>query len=94
MSLTRQVPERYEHGHWHVAEAHDDGNGLTLPPNIGGGWCATYAEIGGTTWAVFRSVEPKDVPDAPHTVQEVLDAAAAQGVQSETKKHAWRVGGV
>lgn len=93
MSLTLQIAERYEGGHWYVVEAYDDGHGLTLPPSMGLDWSATYAEIDGTTWAVVRAVEPKMVGRSARTVAAVLAASAAQGLQPDTKKHHWRIGG-
>ena len=95
MPILAQVPEYADAGLWYAAPADvEEGEGFfSYSAPVSGSYCAQYADIGGTVYAVFRMVEGNTVPSSAVPVSQVISGAFAQGSIPDDLKFFARIGG-
>ena len=91
MAILAQVPEYQDAGLWYAVEAVTDDDGTHAP--IEGDYCAQYADIGGTLYAVVRLAAGTTIPPSAVPVAEVISGAFAAGAIPADLKFYARLGG-
>lgn len=95
MAILAQVAEMYDGGLWYAvpADVEEEIGIFSYSAPINGPYCAQYADIAGTVYAVVRMAEGTTVPPSAVLVSQVISGAFTDGSIPDDLKFYARVGG-